>query len=674
MNKFFLTAILTAATVGISCAGVKVTAIPVGDKPTNTPAKVYSTTEHLIYENFDKWTGGSADEPNVDDPLTSYYDREIDPKMMNGKMQWTGYQVYEAGGACALHPSDPQTFSTLGTPKGDYSGSVKLTFLAKYLPVSWTQADGTEIITTGCSVSVGLYSDSGVKFDLGEGGGSASNLTDGLRLYEKFGWYEVSVEFDNYTASNDAYFQFFSTDGLLVDDIKITSSVDKFIAAPVIENVTDVTETSFTVNFEPVRKAFNYYAYLYELRGYDEETGEPIFFPIPEPKTFQKYVEAMGELTYEDYWKMRYSVEDFDTEWYLDQPYCYYGVSEDMYSTSFTYEGLDPEKEYYFGIASHYVYTFSTQDIYRMNQIAAPVVLEASKISDNSFTARWNPVAKADSYEINLYGVNKVVEDNDNYIIFEEDFENVSLYTEADDIYAPGIVDEESGIVMDDLTTTPGWVTGMSHVRLVKGMLGHDGKDWIASPQLYVAGSDKITVSLRVEFERENTPFTVEFAGVEYASGGGDSVFEEEFDLPTNGLEVATLRMKGAMYVDYIVITQSLKEGDYTYTFMGSDAVDANEFAYSQLDTDSFDMYGYAVQSVKGEGKAAIYSGYSDRIIVDLKAGKSFAGITAVNTLAAEEATETERYTIDGRKVSEPVRGINIIKMSDGSFRKVFVR
>lgn len=37
-------------------------------------------------------------------------------------------------------------------------------------------------------------------------------------------------------------------------------------------------------------------------------------------------------------------------------------------------------------------------------------------------------------------------------------------------------------------------------------------------------------------------------------------------------------------------------------------------------------------------------------------------------------AVETERYTMGGQRVSSPVPGVNIVKMSDGTVRKVFVK
>ena len=61
-----------------------------------------------------------------------------------------------------------------------------------------------------------------------------------------------------------------------------------------------------------------------------------------------------------------------------------------------------------------------------------------------------------------------------------------------------------------------------------------------------------------------------------------------------------------------------------------------------------------------------------NRMIVDLVAKNS--ELLAEDIHAVRDVTEVARYTIDGRQVSEPVKGINIIRYSDGSTRKVFVK
>ncbi len=43
-------------------------------------------------------------------------------------------------------------------------------------------------------------------------------------------------------------------------------------------------------------------------------------------------------------------------------------------------------------------------------------------------------------------------------------------------------------------------------------------------------------------------------------------------------------------------------------------------------------------------------------------------------TVSDSNATEVARYTTDGRQLSSPVKGLNIVKMSDGTTRKVIVR
>ena len=57
-----------------------------------------------------------------------------------------------------------------------------------------------------------------------------------------------------------------------------------------------------------------------------------------------------------------------------------------------------------------------------------------------------------------------------------------------------------------------------------------------------------------------------------------------------------------------------------------------------------------------------------------VKLGESgTVGISGVET-NGEDVKEVGRYSLDGAKISAPVKGINIIKMSDGTTRKVIVK
>lgn len=657
---------MTAAAMCVcSHAEVKVTVTPLGEKPEGTMQKKVSNANILVNEDFSAWENGSIDEPEWGEPFATYDNPNIDPEFTHGE-QWQGRKCYAAGGACALRTFDPMGSAYIATPKMDYSGSLVITFLAKYQLVEWEDEDGSKWHWSGSSIGVQFNNDGGNVFETNENenirhlGLYANVIASNIRLYENDGWCEVKIELDNYSAYNDASLVFFSNDGILIDDIKVTSSIDNFIASPIIDGITDVTETSFTVNFQSVKRAFNYYMYLYEVKGYDEN-GEPILQLTFPPEVIES-LEAYG-MTLEEY------IEDMGGE---ESPYVYYGQVDRRDPTTFTYTGLNPAKDYYYAICSHNVYTFSERKLHPANVIAVPEVTAATDITANGFTANWNPIVKAENYDVTLYGVNQVQEDTDDFIIFEEDFENVSAYTSATDINNPDTVDPESGITLDDLTSTPGWeMDNLEHLLLVEGKLGLD--DWnylLVGPSVYVGGADEVNISLCIESPLEEFDLYFKFAGVRYMIPVTDGRFEDTFTLPTNGLKETDFWIaadEAAMFVDYIVMSQPLHKGDYTYTYLGTQTTEnaANSMQFSGLDKD-FDFYAYGVKAFRGD----IVSEQSDRMIVDLKNGGSHTGVDEIAT----EVVEVARYSLDGRRLERPESGMNIVRYSDGSVKKVMVK
>ena len=72
----------------------------------------------------------------------------------------------------------------------------------------------------------------------------------------------------------------------------------------------------------------------------------------------------------------------------------------------------------------------------------------------------------------------------------------------------------------------------------------------------------------------------------------------------------------------------------------------------------------------KAYQKAAVWSSLNPSDIED-----DLEIVTHIGTTHhASTATETMRYDLSGRRIATPQRGINLIKMSDGSVRKVVVR
>lgn len=84
-------------------------------------------------------------------------------------------------------------------------------------------------------------------------------------------------------------------------------------------------------------------------------------------------------------------------------------------------------------------------------------------------------------------------------------------------------------------------------------------------------------------------------------------------------------------------------------------------------------------------GWTDLLDGWTNRGLFNNKTGNAVDAITkfaAFNTTAtavqnvssASEIYETERYDILGRKIENPTKGINIIKMSDNSYKKILVK
>ena len=689
------------AIAGNANAAVKVTVTPISDEAYRMRKSVsVNIADPIVQEDFEAFEKGTFDNPDWDNRLCSHYSSEaIDPALTHGA-QWSGHNVCMGGGAAALYNINPQDLAYLNTPKMDYSGTITVTFLAKALRTAWEEEDENgEMVkwhfkSTTMMVRMGTddYDDEfdfGDDSDLERGGNFVSRP-----YFPEQGWSEVKIVFDNYSAYNDAFLQIASAGHLLIDDVRITQSIDKLIGIPAFQGFTAATEDSFTVSFTPVRKAVFYNLYLYELDGYDED-GKPVYKTVVIPEnlfseeeiaeieamgmTATEYLEALAEqmgMTYEELLEMSA----------LDKPYNYVCQVRDDGSGSYTYTytNLDPSKQYYFDIRSQYYTTFSPENIQPVKVIGSPENTDATDIAENSFTANWEKISKAEGYTCDLYGVTECVEDEDNFVIFQEDFDATEYLTDATDINNPEATGAESDIVFDDLTSTPGWkFGGGAYILLVKGKAGLGVDDYggfrLTSPTMFVGNSDKAVISLCVESPISDYELRIRFAGQVYSLPVSGNKIEEEIELPTFGLQETNFAISGPdeapVFIDYISVSQSLKKGDFTFTWLGRGETDAatTSYRFEDLDTEAFDKFAFRANAWMGGEDNRLTSMDGGRMVVDLKSGKS-QSVDEEEIQIAPEAVEVERYTLDGRRVNAPVPGLNIIRYSDGSVRKVMVK
>lgn len=706
MRKTLLTtALAISATLCMSAAPFKVTVTPLGEKPADSMLKApaVSKADVIVNEDFSGFTEGETLDVNKwGEQMCSYYSsEEIDPSLTHGA-QWTGHNVHQAGGCAGLFDINVQDPAYINTPKMDYSGSVTITFLAKSLLTEWEEEDENGEMKkwhfSSTTIMMRMATDDyNVKFDYGSDDFTdyAGNF-DSFPIYPHQGWCKIKIEFDNYSAYNDAFFQIASAGHLLIDDLKITTSVDKFIAEPVFKGFTGATEDSFTISFESVRKAFNYYTYLYELDGQDEN-GNPIYKTviIPENLFSPEQLEQIAQMgmTVDEYLhfmaeQMGMTYDELMEMMVMDKPYNNFGEVHHVDGTNeytFTYTNLDPTKQYYFDIRSHYYRAFSPENIRPVEVVGTPTNLDATDISETGFTANWSKITKCDGYTVDLYGVN-VVEDEDNFVIFEEDFDATEELTDSTDINNPDATGEGSDITFDDLTSSPGWVFGDdNYILIVKGKAGLGVDDYgcfrLTSPTMYVAGADMATLSLSVKSTIEDYELRIRFAGQVYSLPVEGNKFEGEIELPTFGLKETNFAISGPdeapIFIDYISVSQPLQKGDMTFTWLGREETDKEtlSYAFSDLDPERFGRYAFSANAFRGEDDKKMSSFDGERIIVDLKNCSSSSQFSEVEeVMAAVEIVEVARYTLDGQCIDKPVKGINITRYSDGSVRKVMVK
>lgn len=778
---------------------------------TPTPLKVSSdraatrvttyTADVLVDEDFSGFTTGTMDQPDTTRYVaSSYYDPGIyiDPSMTKDGT-WAGDFVYSAGGAAFLKSPNPNYMALLMTPLGDYSGEITVTCRVKSVP-NWILK--SQDPNTGEDI-YGFLSSGSTLYIMACTGGHLSNgrANDDLgyyscRLYQTGNWTEIKVTFNNYSADNDGYLIFYTTDAMLIDDIKVTTA-PTFIAPPKMIGITDFQANQITVGWQPVRKAYNYYVDFYKKvytsdtdgaftadfengipaedwyitatelspdggvngsRGLIMHNGDTLVTPqngatYKTLKFFVKDVvmdeESQGSLpqlnidvlTDGNVWEnmgyfylygltngyavdMEYELGDFANKYkairlypsrlnegeYIvidnfdittnrpskmervegensadfGDPYTFYDMTE---KTTYTFTDLDPYAEYYYGIRSHYQYTYSGSPIYHALGVCSPEAMPATEIdSRGSFKANWNLVPKATSYDVHLEGVYEAGEDIDDYVLLEDNFDKIDAsVTSATDPLVPEVLNNYSDMSLDKYTKNSGWV-GYGNA-IVQGMLGCDysyyGVCDITTPELYVANDDEVRIRIKA-FGSAGDQLMLSISGVDYSipfenQPDGTGIINNTYSLPVS-TETIQPRFYSASYlpfmIDEISFMQDLKKGDIVRTPLQNVTVGEEDKTYvfdslSDYDYTKFGYYIVANFEIEGESTTSVPS---DLVIVDLETGDSNVTTGIADAAQTEEVKVVARYSLDGRLLAAPQKGVNILKMSDGTTRKEIVK
>ena len=319
-----------------------------------------------------------------------------------------------------------------------------------------------------------------------------------------------------------------------------------------------------------------------------------------------------------------------------------------------------------------------------------PVVLPATNITNNAFTANWQPVDGAEAYCVFVY-IKDVAPGDGEYTIIDEDFNGIDFGS----LIEPAGGDEY-GVNLSDMgyAFTYGWeiyaypnfvpsmVAGLLYSPYLD--LENNGGNYRVHITTYANRDDQIRVESHGSGEKQVVIYTVE---IDDYQSTGISTKTLEFDNGTRDLFFSAINVTApvgqADYIDRVQVTQDLQAGDVVYTTVASD-----EAVMAQ------DDWGYDVTSKRFtlnsgylNGKTEVYydvyaayddwstpngstpytlitSPYSQKVLVDLQNRTSqviddpMSGISDIQS--TNLPADDNYYDLTGRRVVNPTRGIYI--------------
>ncbi len=746
--------------------------------------------QHLVSEDFSKFTAGSETEPAAES--IEFEDRYHIPDAMTAEPGWTGGGLYSAGGAVCLkkyqvtrtdyegseYKEDANGYIT--TPAFDLAGTTTVTFRAKRLG-----SEETELWVAFCDVEYGPTP--GIDQD-------DYILTDEWKEYTLIGSHS------DFGSSVDV--QFMATKGeVLLDDIKMDFVRDR-IPAPYAYAAKNLSETSFIASWEDTG-APSYKLNVYSqvkpetvvsgviaenfdgdvAEGWTIKLGEDAYITdadkissaprgilfnelsdtIVSPKTpefidtvtffckpstdkdgendegyysllkveiyheFTGKWENIGQLpyyymedeatgkygiTYEfadgvfghDVNQIRLSMLQKDAAvFYVDDIKLYYSSKGEykeivkdkiLTETEFTVDNSNTADNYYYmvqGIDGDLVSELSNEVWVDAISGLKVKALPATDITAAGFTANWEPLGHATDYKVDVYTQITAKQDMKDVVIITEDFNAITEGT----VENPGTTWKSpldfgaEGMASTGWSATqPAWANGMAGTTGTNYWMGTAGL--VLSPVLDltctkggVINVEATVVTTVADFANNSGETEKEgifamvmtsiwdqqaiTAGLAEAEQVGENKVKIQIPVPAdaamNNVMVAFMNKSGTpFFVDDVKIMVDLKAGQSVGAPFCSKTA-KNETSCTIGGINPAVDYSYAVTA----STVNYFTPYSSEVSEPVVVKTSEASIKEITTEAAGNGAV---YDLQGRRLSAPVRGINIT--TDG--RKFLVR
>lgn len=664
---------LTAALAVLLAAPTTVATQTANAQTAQSAAKANAEQVIILNEDFSKMTSGSENNPDLSfniNTCTGMPSNDIFYSCVNPDYTqtpgWGSYMVYPAGGMIFFNNTQADDYyaAHFNTPVFDASADNGIYFVSfrarlanntpNYVGLGYTTQDVSD-------------PEKPIYAEYGNVGGMTNE------------WKEFTLRFEQGKKATRVILREENGVKVLLDDFKVYYEKTA-VGSPNVLRHLYYTGTSFRPHWNKVEGATKYYVNVYKS---DEEgtIGEQVVTDLETTDTICTVRGIVPGVIY------RYNVTASDGE-NKSQP-------------------------------SRYVV---------LNELQSPTPEDGELGDGGNYTAKWDEIPNALYYNYYVYE-DRIAENDGEFALIDEDFNNVSDAngskmdwtagnepkdlqsqlngyphgTNMNGYFAERWAPLSAGYVMVD-----GWFYFYDVKQNVQDAeTGEDIKGYarLETPVLNFSAdsSVKLKVSLWGDYasddqdKEHNYPeYQVNAIAAMVAFNPATGLYEEverkHFDLDkkawkdvecefSKGYEDAKIVIyatdgPSVLYIDNLKVTQQLKKGDAFATCIDCQPGVMGTTTSVQLPADYAKKNIYQRVIAVNKHKSLFlnreynwYSGPSELQLIHE------ATSTAINDATADAAAvEVARYAVDGTQIAAPQKGVNIVRMSDGTTRKVVVK
>lgn len=388
-------------------------------------------------------------------------------------------------------------------------------------------------------------------------------------------------------------------------------------------------------------------------------------------------------------------IDDLQLE--TGRPFVYTTDQEDVVVSGLEHEvtGLNPDLYYSYSVKAHNSQSTSEGPMQEVVYLPSPVALEATDITDDSYTAHWEPVSKATHYEVRNYFLAQVLKDYPDYTVLRETFDRVDAsLTDATDPFQPEVLGNEDDYLDDLGLTQTAWIgcgntvsEGMVGCAAMNGEdlnylaspemdLSHDGGRYQIKVKAYGRVGDRLCVYNYHNMTLGQPQAWAEFVPLDASQTDDDAPGLYEGTLEMTGGSISTrlvfMSFGQDFMLDDVSFIQSLQTGDLFNQLLGVQQVEAPETSctFSGLSAFNLPYYYYTVTALSED-----YDYYTQSEATPYqRVTMASAGIVQPQATVADGAG-LRLFDLTGRRVeaSAQRKGIYIIQQH-GKSRKIIVR